>query len=315
MDIYEFLKTSKAFLDFNRDVKSGRCAHAYILYGKDKFAVNKLLKLFACELFCNQENKPCLKCNVCKRLIKGIHPDCQIRPTEEKVLVKDIDFITENASYKPCENDKKIFILENGESMNLSSQNKLLKTLEEPTGQVYIFIGTVNIESLLSTVKSRCRIINLELFSQDKIYKFLLQTENENKAKTLSKLCGGMIEKALNMIQNEEYINAYNYVYNLNNKLKTYDDIADCLAFFKDYDNKTEILDLFQLYLRDLLINKSGQSKLVFANIDTNNIKYKTKDIIYLIEKITKSKKKLKVYCNFAPIFETLLNDMVALRN
>ena len=316
MDIYEFLKTSKAYNSFYRDVIGGKAVHAYILYSQDKYAIAKLSTLFACTLLCKSETKPCLKCSNCERIIKGLHPDCQIQPTSgDKILVGHIDSITQNVNFRPCEGDEKVFIIGHGETMNTSSQNKLLKTLEEPVESVYIIITTTNTEILLPTVKSRCRTINLELFSQDKIYDYLISIgEDKEKSKTVSKLCGGMIGKALDMTSNQSYIDIYNYIYGLFDNLNTYDDVAECIANLRTYSDKTEILDIMQLYFRDCLVTLSGQGNYTFSSQGFKKVYYSAKSLIYFIEQITQAKKKLGLNCNYVPVFETLLLETVQQR-
>ena len=49
----------------------------------------------------------------------------------------------------------KIYFILNAECMNLSSFNKLLKILEEPTDNVIGFLITTNISQIISTIKSR----------------------------------------------------------------------------------------------------------------------------------------------------------------
>jgi len=61
----------------------------------------------------------------------------------------------------PSESEKKVYIIKEGQKMNIPAQNALLKFLEEPPASSVIFILTEKKESLLPTVVSRCRIISL----------------------------------------------------------------------------------------------------------------------------------------------------------
>ena len=301
MDIYQLLKTTSAYKAFEREYDANKCAHAYIVYGRDKYITDKLLRLFAAQLFCKEGNKPCLECNDCKRILKDTHPDCICYPLnkEAKIVVSDIDDLTSNASYMPCEGNVKVFLLSGGETMNTASQNKLLKTLEEPCGEVHIFLGTANTESLLSTVKSRCRIIEVKPLDTKSILEYLNYLGYKN-AESISRLCGGSLKKALDMAENQNYINMYNFVYSLFNRLNSYDDVLDCMKIFNAYEDKAEILDIMQMYFGDNMIGAVNGTKC----------KYSIKSLIYFIEKTTEAKRKLELNCNKTAVFEILLNEI-----
>lgn len=55
----------------------------------------------------------------------------------------------------------KVYFINNAELMNLSSFNKLLKILEEPSENVIGFLLTNNINSIIPTIKSRCKHFKL----------------------------------------------------------------------------------------------------------------------------------------------------------
>ena len=60
----------------------------------------------------------------------------------------------------------KVVLILNAQTMNNSSQNALLKSLEEPAPNSYIIITTDRPKSLLQTIYSRCQIINIPHVTQ-----------------------------------------------------------------------------------------------------------------------------------------------------
>ena len=52
-------------------------------------------------------------------------------------------------------------IIDDADSLSEIVQNKLLKTLEEPRGNVVLILSVSNRDSLLSTVKSRCSVLRV----------------------------------------------------------------------------------------------------------------------------------------------------------
>jgi DNA polymerase-3 subunit delta' len=67
-----------------------------------------------------------------------------------------------NNSLKHTNQGKKTIVIENAEKMTTSAANALLKTLEEPSDNSLIILLTSDIDSLLPTIISRCRIINIK---------------------------------------------------------------------------------------------------------------------------------------------------------
>ena len=77
----------------------------------------------------------------------------------------------------------KVVLILNAQTMNNSSQNALLKSLEEPAPNSYIIIITDRPKSLLETIYSRCQIINIPsdsalLVLPDTIFNALLKYLN-----------------------------------------------------------------------------------------------------------------------------------------
>lgn len=78
------------------------------------------------------------------------------------ISVDDIKEIIDSLYLTPFELDKKVFIIENAESMSEICQNKLLKSLEEPPPRVCFILCASS--RLLPTVTSRCNKIDLAPF-------------------------------------------------------------------------------------------------------------------------------------------------------
>ena len=69
----------------------------------------------------------------------------------------------------------KVVLILNAQTMNNSSQNALLKSLEEPAPNSYIIITTDRPKSLLETIYSRCQIINIPNVSQKVTNEWLIE--------------------------------------------------------------------------------------------------------------------------------------------
>ena len=73
-------------------------------------------------------------------------------------------FVSESSSIK---NFSKILIIDSGDDLNKSSANSLLKILEEPNENLFIFLISHQLSSLLPTIRSRCLKIKLQNHNYD----------------------------------------------------------------------------------------------------------------------------------------------------
>ena len=76
----------------------------------------------------------------------------------------------------------KILFIDGAENLTISSQNALLKTLEEPPQNTYIIIKSNRFKCLNQTIYSRCQLIHFNNLSQDELYSWaedILQNKND----------------------------------------------------------------------------------------------------------------------------------------
>jgi len=167
----ELFKSSVAYKIVAGDKSKGFLSHAYMLVCDDPFALPTYLKVLAKTIACEQKFY-CDECRYCRLIERGTHSDVSVYPKGDakKIVVSDIDELISQTYIKPLEGDKRIFILNNAESMNQSAQNKLLKTLEEPPKGVYILLGVTNENAMLSTVKSRVKKLEISSFSDEQLF-------------------------------------------------------------------------------------------------------------------------------------------------
>lgn len=100
------------------------------------------------------------------------------------ISVDDIREIVDSLYLTPFELDKKVFIIENAESMSEICQNKLLKSLEEPPSRVCFILCAGG--KLLPTVESRCNRIELPPFPLDVVERELGKFYKDRNAVALA---------------------------------------------------------------------------------------------------------------------------------
>ncbi len=77
--------------------------------------------------------------------------------------IAEIKRLMQKIYLKPLQSPDKAIIIKDAQTLTPEAQNALLKVLEEPPAHTYIYLLTTNLNSILSTIQSRCSIINLEL--------------------------------------------------------------------------------------------------------------------------------------------------------
>lgn len=155
-------------------IRSNRMPHTIIIEGGEKDERDSAALLLAAGAVCRADDRPCMTCNPCRKVLDHIHPDV-FRPEPSKHLksgilsLKDLrdDYLSQ-MSVKPNEADCKVYIFSDADKLlREDSQNALLKTIEEPPQRLYFIFTAGSAKSLLLTVRSRARIITLRHVESD----------------------------------------------------------------------------------------------------------------------------------------------------
>ncbi len=139
-----------------RDVSSGRVAHAYVFAGvAGRIPVDTAIA-FSAALVCPAAG--CGDCEVCIRVKHRAHPDVEvIEPAGMQLLVDQVRDAIRSASRRPVASPRRVIIVDGADRMNPNAQNAFLKALEEPPPSTTILLLAPSPEALLETVRSRCR--------------------------------------------------------------------------------------------------------------------------------------------------------------
>ena len=144
----------------------GRLSHALILTGEgDKSAAARYIA--AAHLCRAESGRPCLRCNSCRKVLSGIHPDVmEVQDAERKELpVETIRALRQDAYIRPNEGDRKVYLFPDCAQLNERDQNVLLKLVEEgPPYAAFVFCADA-LHSLLPTVRSRCVELRMDAVS------------------------------------------------------------------------------------------------------------------------------------------------------
>ena len=230
MDGFSLLKNTNAYKIFSGDKKNGTLSHACLIVCEDKLFLENYLKVFAKALMCNEE-EPCNKCRRCTLIDKKSFTDVVFYPKGKKIVVSDVDDLIEKSYYKPLESDKKGFVLTDVSEMTVQAQNKLLKTLEEPPKNTYILLGATKVYSLLPTVLSRCKRLDIKPYNEAELYSYLAPINGDSdRLKSAVRLSGGKLGEALNRYETGEGTRAEELAINALINLNSSSEIAEFSA-------------------------------------------------------------------------------------
>ncbi|MEJ5259940.1 MAG: DNA polymerase III subunit delta' [Anaerohalosphaeraceae bacterium] len=186
MQMRDIHSQDKAVAALQQAYAEGRIPHAYLFVGPDGVGKRTTAEAFARLLLCRSpiqnpdrsgpvKTDSCGRCPSCQLMDAGNHPDFVLIYKEllqytEEGKEKDApvempidvvrEFFIERAARKPVMGPYTVFVMEEAEKVNTSSQNAMMKILEEPPSFCIIILLCSRLEEMLPTTRSRCRILS-----------------------------------------------------------------------------------------------------------------------------------------------------------
>lgn len=166
----------------SRAWRNGRLPHGLVFVGPAGIGKATTAGALGALFLCQQPTDApaaCGHCPSCRVFAAGNHPDFHrvyrqlVRLEKKEAKARDISvdvirqFLVDSANLKASLGHGKVFIVEEAELMSASAQNSLLKTLEEPQGRSLIVLLTTQLDSLLSTIRSRCQVVRFASLADD----------------------------------------------------------------------------------------------------------------------------------------------------
>jgi len=122
-----------------------------------------------------------------------------IEKKQGMINAEEADGINRSLAYKAYEAEYKVMIIWMVEKMNITSANKLLKNLEEPSAKTLFILISENQEQIIATILSRAQLINFPRLQDSDIQHSLEQTYEINTvdASKIARLADGNFTAAL----------------------------------------------------------------------------------------------------------------------
>lgn len=306
------LQNTNAYRIIFGDKKAGTLSHAYLFVHPDKEMLSAYLKEFA-YLILDSEDKQ--KNDRTYRLIQNeTHSDVLFFPKDkETISAEDITGLIEESFIKPIESDKKVFVLNHAETMNASAQNKLLKTLEEPPKNVYILLGATSPFTILPTVLSRTKKLELPYFTDEELYSALEKEYlDKDRLKSAILRADGTLSQVKEIYYGNDLKRVNDLVFKVLSEMNSSSDLLEYSALIPSDDvGIDEFLSELELVMRDLLVIYQGETEKVRDKETLGKAKnlkgFNTGSVIYIMEKITEARRRMKFNSKGPMLIEWLL--------
>jgi DNA polymerase-3 subunit delta' len=179
---------NQTYHNYLRAFKDGKLGHAQLLSGPAMLGKHDVVEILAKRFLCLQatnEDYACGMCQSCNRFEQGTHGDFKIitltlnektGKLRTEISVDQIRELNEWLSLTSQFGKAQFAIIRNAHQLNRNAANALLKSLEEPNPNRFVFLVTEQAFKLPATIRSRCQRTEMAL-PEPEIAKQWLQTQ------------------------------------------------------------------------------------------------------------------------------------------
>lgn len=141
-------------------INENRVSHAYLIEVGDYDNYVEIVNSIVIDILSSNDDK-----NDYKKLItNNRYPDFLIISPNNSRWIKKEQILNLQVTYKTKSvyNNKKIYVIDKADDLNLSAANTLLKFLEEPNDDIVAILISRNKYNVIPTIVSRCQLISLD---------------------------------------------------------------------------------------------------------------------------------------------------------
>lgn len=153
--------------------------HSWLVVGPPGSGRSTAAKAFAAALECEDPDNPgCGVCAACRDVRQGTHADVSVMTTEMvEIKFDDVKALVQHAYRRPVRGEWNIIIIEDYDRMSEYSSNLLLKSIEEPPERTVWVLCAPSAADVLSTIRSRTRLVQLTLPSPAAVAELLVRQD------------------------------------------------------------------------------------------------------------------------------------------
>ena len=318
-DLKKYQKAVVKLLD--NSFKKDRLVPVYLFSGPrgtfKKDAARYLASLILCEI-----SGACGQCNQCLKVANGTNPNLMIIKPQGEYIKKEQIIELQN-EFSLTSEEKRIFIIYEADKMTQASANSLLKFLEEMGDNSYGVLITENPNRLLSTIKSRCQVINFAPINRIEI---LNDLEERGINKEMSHIIASLtsnIEEARRMTNDNTIVKMIDLAKDITLSFESGEHNGILIMFTKGkflieettrmYHNM--FLDMLTSAQNDkikiLLDNDVDYDKLVFCEtLVSNHPNLKIEQEVAILEELLKMKERFNYNVNRDLLYASMFTDI-----
>lgn len=261
---FQRIKGHEQLLDTFKDwILNNKFEGVYLFEGPKgvgKYSVAKSLSRY---IVCPGVKDDLCNCDICK-----VFPDTpdylEIKSDEESVIkVSDIEAIEEFVTLRPFKGKNKVILIDDAERLNNTSASQLLKTLEDISEHVIVFLISSYPERIIPTVLSRTKRIMFSPLHYTVVSDLLKEKNISNKrAAEFNRMIPFMSKSLLgNYSVYSKYIDMVQG-FTMDFSKKDEDDLLSTINAIDSDGELIYFLEVFLIYIVDIL-------KVHFDNVHT----------------------------------------------
>ena len=207
----EFVGNERAIQLLTGESAKNRPFHAYLLTGPTHVGKGRAATELGIVLNCTGTMTPCRKCQSCRLILAGTHPDFKTlnlrnqvdwmdgdgvgrRTGARKLLsIEAVRGLLRDSYRRPLLGKWQVFLIEDADRLQIDAANRLLKELEEAPSRTVFILSANGAGQMIDTVVSRCRMISFSPVAVEEIRGYLIERmgSDEDNAARISRLARG----------------------------------------------------------------------------------------------------------------------------
>jgi DNA polymerase-3 subunit delta' len=174
--VWDTLVGQRAVVEALRPAAAGKgMNHAWLFTGPPGSGRSNAAIAFAAALQC--EDRGCGACHACHTVLAGSHADVAVIRTQKlSIGVDEVRDLVRRAALAPVGRRWQVLVVEDADRLTDQACNALLKAIEEPTDRTVWMLCAPTTEDVLSTIRSRCRLVTLTTPTAEEVAAFLVRT-------------------------------------------------------------------------------------------------------------------------------------------
>lgn len=287
-----------------------RMPHAMLFCGTEGVGKSLAAEALAAALLCEApiDGEACGHCRSCQALQADAHPDFfRIKPESEtkaapSIRIEAVRRLQEDLAKIPLLSQRRVVIMQEADKMNEAAANCLLKTIEEPSGQIVFILITSRPSALLDTIISRCMRVEFGILQTEELERILHQQGIAGAmASKLASIADGSVAKALAM-QDEELLSLQRQAFDLATAAGSLgaEQILQLAKEMSSHSRERLIqwLGFLAMIYRDLLMLCSGSGLALYNQPDIDRLsslltKYSQQGLLHLLQLVQEYQKRL----------------------